>query len=179
MCVDLPSTQRHKIPHSVFIYTDSHLAQMFSHLCIMLPIMMYYVTLSYWCTHDVKVTVIFISVWHWLESTAKEKIYISHVRCRHIFLSISLSDPTPVFFQLCAYQNSMGTGNYGKYQYIFGAIILWKIIMMLSTWCLYLVPFLVIKIHLKPMIVLFIVLYFMLIYDFWFWSINFSGRGLQ
>lgn len=36
----------------------------------------------------------------------KGKKNISDVRCRYVFLSIRLSDPTPVFFQLRAYQTA-------------------------------------------------------------------------
>lgn len=108
-----------------FLFTLSHISLIYVLLCY--PLMMYYDTLSYWCTHDDKV---YDTGWRALQ---KKKLFCSP------FVSLI---PPPVFFQLCAYQNNVGTGN--NYIY-FWCYHLWKITTMLSTWCLYLVPFLVIK----------------------------------
>lgn len=154
MCVCLPlfrpKTQVLSLRCIFFIYTHSHLIQMFFffvYILLSYPLMMYYLTLSYWCTHDVKVTVIFnfLSVWHWLENTAKEKNFTLMWAVDRSFSPFVPFDPTSCLLSTVCLSDNIGTGNSGKWHYIFGAIILWKLTTMLSLWCLYLVPFLVIK----------------------------------
>lgn len=140
MSTCLRSAQRHKSPH--FLVTHISLKCFFSHVCIILlpsyDVLCYAQLLMYpWCKSKCN----FLSVWHWLESTAKEK---TCVRCGRVSLHSPLWSHLLFSFNCVPIKINTGTGNDGKWQYIFGAIILWKIT-MLSTWCLYLVPFLVIK----------------------------------
>lgn len=86
--------------------------------------------------------------WHWLDSTAKGTYFIFLIMNLSPCFSCHLS-PTSCFLSTGCLSNLHG--NRKGWEIVLVLLFCGK---QLSTWCLYLVPFLVIKIHFKKLIIL-------------------------